>query len=261
MTLNNTNYFRKIVIPILLAQSIPLAFAVPASVDIVAPNNLASVEGNSGDAYPFVSDGNTVRYQEVFDASQFSTLSGGGGIVTGLVLRRNGVNPPINTTITNLQINLSTTTRAPNNLSVVFSQNIGLNEMVVFPNGPFHVFSGESGVPRLFVIEISFSTGFFYNPSAGNLLMDVRNFSGEDSFGLLDGQDTLGDSISRVYAASTIPNNGVNALSGTADSLGLVVDFEVTPVPEPSTWALLVLGGLGMGIASWRKKSRQGGKA
>lgn len=234
------------------------AFAAPTYVEIVAPNSLASVEGNTGDPHPFLNFINTSRYQGVFGASQFSAISQGGGNVTGIVLRVNSPNGFSGSTlITNLQINLSTTQKSPDGLSTVFSENTGVDEKLVFGPRQLGITSGGgNGAPNSFEIPIFFNSTFYYNPSAGNLLMDVRNFSGESGFGFIDAQDTVGDSISRLYASSTLPNNGVNALSGTADSLGPVVEFVVMPVPEPSTWALLVLGGLGMGIACCRKKAR-----
>ena len=81
------------------------------------------------------------------------------------------------------------------------------------------------------------TTPFWYRPEQGNLLLDIKGRSGLTVFpGALDAQSALGDSISRVFANSEI------LTSGTADTLGLVTRFNMTVVPEPSTWALLLTG-------------------
>jgi hypothetical protein len=36
--------------------------------------------------------------------------------------------------------------------------------------------------------------------------------------------------------------------------LGLVTDFEVSAVPEPSTWAMMILGFFGIGFMAYRKR-------
>src|SRR5207247_2265159 len=55
----------------------------------VAPNDLTNTEGNSGSTYPF-GGAAASRYQQVFDASQFSAISSGGGYITGIAFRPNG---------------------------------------------------------------------------------------------------------------------------------------------------------------------------
>jgi hypothetical protein len=68
-------------------------------------------------------------------------------------------------------------------------------------------------------------------------LMDIRGRSGQVfTPGSLDSQTVLGDSISRVFGNSEL------LTSGTADSLGLVTRFDLTTVPEPSTWLLTFFG-------------------
>jgi hypothetical protein len=50
-------------------------------------------------------------------------------------------------------------------------------------------------------------------------------------------------------------------LSADARAAGFTVsfqsDFEAT-VPEPSTWAMLLLGFAGLGFAGWRRASKRG---
>jgi hypothetical protein len=80
-----------------------------------------------------------------------------------------------------IQINLSTITLGADGLSLVFANNLGLNDTIVFARGPLSLssnFSGPVGGPMDFDVVITLTTPFFYDPAAGNLLMDVRNFGG-----------------------------------------------------------------------------------
>ena len=95
--------------------------------------------------------------------------------------------------------------------------------------------TNTSAFPRTFEIVIPFTTPFWYDPSRGNLAMDVITFSGGNSL-ILDGQDTFGDGVGRVFG----PGGGFN---GSVDSFGFATRFGMNVVPEPSTWVLLVLGG------------------
>ena len=67
--------------------------------------------------------------------------------------------------------------------------------------------------------------------------MHIITTTGSGSL-ILDAQDTLGDGVGRVFG----PNGG--PMNGTVDTVGFVTRFGITEVPEPSTWALLVLGGM-----------------
>jgi len=114
--------------------------------------------------------------------------------------------------------------------------------MDIVPRGPFTYNSSGGGGPFSFIF---LPTPFYYDPSQGNLLLDFRNFGGgTTSYGqppftgpaYVDAANILGDRVSSVFA------NDVNAAFGTPSTLGLVTVFAITAVPEPSTWALLILG-------------------
>ena len=47
---------------------------------------------------------------------------------------------------------------------------------------------------------------------------------------------------------------GTGIFSLTADTYSIYLNF--TPVPEPSTYALMALGLMGTGLAAWRKRRR-----
>jgi plastocyanin len=148
------------------------------------------------------------RFQTVYDASQFP-----GGILTiyELRMRPSAVwGHAFTSAIPNLQINLSTTAAQANQLSATFAQNVGTNDTVVF-QGPITVssrFTGPAGGPKEFDIVFPLSTPFNYDPSRGNLLLDVRNLSGS-SAAFVDAGGRLDDGSSRGYAFSSDATNAV----------------------------------------------------
>lgn len=198
----------------------------------VVPNNLEHVEGNSVGWYPFDGLGTGSRYQQVFDASQFSSISNG-GTISSIFIRKNGDSRETTAqTISNLQVNLSTTARGPDSLSRVFAENVGSDDTIVF--GPGRVSldaSGGPGEPENFSANIGhFSASFFYNPRAGNLLLDIRNYSGSVDDGELfrvDGHDATNDSVSSIFGfAANAPN------ASQVSSFGFVTLFGAFPVPD-----------------------------
>jgi hypothetical protein len=98
-----------------LATWVVLAGSVAHAAVIVVPQSLAATEGNSANLLPFsigAAGLSSQRYQQVFAASAFAPLSGP-HFITHLAFRpESGVGHAFSSTISNLQINLSTT-RAP----------------------------------------------------------------------------------------------------------------------------------------------------
>ena len=143
-----------------------------------------------------------------------------------------------------MQISLSTTTRSPDNLSTTFADNVGRDNTTVL-SGPLTLFS-PSGTD--WDIRILFNQPFFFDPNAGNLLMDVRLFSGAPTT-VFDAQESFGDSISSIFAVD------VNSPTATTiTTRGLVAGFLITPVPEPGTLAFLGLSACLCGAAAWRQR-------
>ncbi len=217
---------------------------------MVVPGDLASVEGNANNAFPFNrSNGDTMRYQQVYAASEFS-----GSLLINTILFRpdSFTGSAFSSTIPNIQIDLSTTSNGPDGLSTTFASNVGSDNTSVF-SGSLSLSSTDapgSGNTRAFDIVVNLSTPFFYDPSQGNLLLDVRNFGGVGTT-QFDAVQTSSDSISRVLSFN------VNSGTGLGDTLGLVTAFDgVSSVPEPSTLALLGMASLGMIGYSWQRKRK-----
>lgn len=190
-----------------------------ASGSVTTPGNVTTVEGNSDNLYPF--NGEPIRYQQVIAATEFS---GGAGWIKQIALRPDGASGnAFSETLTNVQINLSTTATAPNNISKTFAQNIGKDETVVYSGAlPLSsAFSGPDGGPMDFDIVITLQTPFWYDSTAGNLLLDVRNFSGGKT-SQLDAQDAP-DTTSRVWSLDV--NSPTATQTDPYPSAGLVLRF------------------------------------
>lgn len=225
----------------------------------IAPGNLHNIEGDANRGLPFNSSYfgmSSLRYQQVFAAKEFSSFTEPFLIAQILFRPDAAMGKSFSSTLPNISINLSTTKKAPDGLSTIFANNIGSDDKVVF-NGPLSfssTFTGGATKPKNFDIAINLATPFLYNPSAGNLLLDVRNFAGGFST-QFDAEDTFGDSISRVVSTQ------VRASRGAADTSGLVTKFITTAavpsvpsktVPEPAS-LLGILAVAAFGVTSTPK--------
>lgn len=240
---------------LLLAAFVGLAaFAPTASADlIVVPNSLAAVEGNSNNGFPFNITPfglASQRYQQVYNANQFTNA----GMITAITFRPDAdTGNAFASVLSNVQINLSTTSAGPDGLSSTFASNVGGNNQTVF-SGALALSSADTAGPggtRAFDITIALNTPFFYDPSQGNLLLDVRNFAGGTTT-QFDAHTVTGDSISRGF---TNVVGGVGNATGLTDTSGLVTQFQIQAVPEPVS--MIVFGGLAVaGIVGYRRRKQ-----
>jgi hypothetical protein len=196
-----------------------LASAVWAASTVTSPGIVASAEGNFDNLYPF--NGAPMRYQQVISASEFNT---GAGWINQIRLRPDGINgSAFSETLASIQINLSTTNKSPNNLNKTFSKNTGNDETVVYSGSlPLSsAFIGPTGGPMNFDVVIPLQTPFYYDPAAGNLLLDVRNYSGGRTT-QFDAQDAP-DTTARVWSLDVNSTTAVD--SEPYPSAGLVLQF------------------------------------
>jgi hypothetical protein len=200
-----------------LASTAPEAASAQNSVTI--PHGVANAEGNSDNRIPF--GGDPMRYQQVFMASEF----GGARWITGFALRPDAATgAKFSETLSEVEIRISTTGRSTSSLSRDFADNVGTDEALVF-SGQLTLASsldGPADGPKDFDAVVRFSRPFWYDPKAGNLLLEVRN-----SYG---GRTTQFDAHDAPDTVARIWNYGADATTAKADdpypSVGLVVRFD-----------------------------------
>ena len=198
----------------------------------VVPRAQEAVEGNLGNSLPFYSASgfSTIRYQQVYAASEFEGL--GPVLIKRIAFRPNavdgsgsGVGQAFPPTQVDLQINLSTTSAAPDGLSLTFADNAGPDETVVV-SGPIPLssaFDGPLGGPKSFDVVIDLTTAFLYDPAKGNLLLDVRNLS-TTTTSFIDMAYTAGDSVSRVSTSNL--SRVDSPIADFGDTGGLITRLE-----------------------------------
>lgn len=228
---------KKISMGVVSCAIITLGTGALAQAAIIVPNELEAIEGNVNNGFPFSLDFEG-RYQQVFAASDFASLLEP-QLITQIAFRPDSdFGEAFSSTLSNILINLSTTTSVPDNLSSTFADNVGADNTTVF-SGSLALSSADEGPapgPKNFDIVINLQNPFLYDPTKGNLLLDVKNFVAGTTT-QFDAQDFTifnedFDSISRLFSFD--PNSATAEFN---DSIGLVTQFTFASksVPEPST--------------------------
>lgn len=202
--------------------------AAPAFAVTTIP--VAPGTGNTANCFPFTCNFNGT-YQQVYASSAFT----GPLTFDTLTFFANQSFPGITNT-GNYAISLYYSANPVDGLSATFANNRGA---LIGSLGSFAL----SGQALNGSSPLSFTGALInYNPSLGNLLLDVSATTIVGGSSFMDAQSTA-DSISR-------------ASIGT-DTLGLVTRFSLTAapaVPEPTTWMLMLIGMAGVGFSMRRKK-------
>jgi hypothetical protein len=189
----------------------------------------------TGNSFPFGYDfgGTNTRYQQVYDASNFA-----GPIDIAKITFFKTVVPGGSLASGDYTFSLSTTSVAVNALDPVnFDNNLGPDNQL------FNVFTLAGGLAPT---ELSFAgTPFDYDPTSGNLLLDIQiaGFSHSGGAAAFDARNgTAGGIFSSAHNFSSSP---------ATDNFGLVTAF--APVPEPTA---AVLFGVGFALVSGAMRSR-----
>jgi hypothetical protein len=108
-----------------------------------------------------------------------------------------------------------------------------------------NVFNGAAPTAADGKLTFNLISAFHYDPTQGDLMLTIRN----ESF---DGYSNS------FYLDADIGNPNMNfrgALYPYEYNQGLVTGFNaVAPVPEPSTWAMMILGFAGVGFMAYRRR-------
>jgi hypothetical protein len=228
----------------MLCGAAPQSEASP--ITLVVPNANAMMAGNA----PLIIGGPSpgVHFEEVFASNQFT----GPMLITEAVLRSAPGFGALSASSPSFDVMLSTTSASPSTLSGTFSANIGSNQTTVY-NAPLSVSdagcAGPSPCP--FDLFLPFSAPFLYDPSQGSLLLDYLEEPGLIAeSGALDFQGFPGFTGPLAFLA----NQSLSATTGTLGPGGLVIEFVGTPVPEPATLTLTIMGLAGAAVTRYRRR-------
>ena len=201
-------------------------------VRIVAPAGLESSDGSLS----VPNEANlVVRTQELWAASDFGDLPEGGAWLIGYADRLDASATNGATLTQDVTISISTSPR--DSIARSYDANIGDDVVQVFSGEVTRQYQVADGSTNPFGTPFVFETPFFYDPSKGDLLLDLQFNGGSGSSVVYDSHD-IGS-----------PAGNFGSLSG-ASSDGFFNDHIVTEfifdVPEPSGLSLGMIGCLGL---------------
>lgn len=237
---------------------------------VLVPGNLANTEGNlntisalslgAGFFAPYI----TGRFQEVFDASQFSVF-GTGQTITQVAFRGDKDNVPNGgrSSLDDIEVRLSTSSKTPQTLSSTYVDNANADAVLVYSGAITFLRGYDAGTPRSFNYIIPLQAGFVYNPALGGLLLDVRviqglNSSSQSPVPTFD-YSTTTSSLGMVRSKSTISTGYSDPTGTVSNGQGFPVQFtyEPTAAPEPATLMMMGTGGAGLLLAGLVRRRRQ----
>jgi hypothetical protein len=166
------------------------------------------------------------EYQQIYDADRFP----GASLITQIGFTASSGLSAVNVTY-NLSVGLGVTERT--------SDSPGSD----FASGFTPVFSGST-VAHItmpsddFDFLLPLTTPFLYDPALGNLLLDINVFSATGPANLLPRLTFRVDDQQGSMSLVFLSNGSVSAEAHN----GLITQFTVNPVPEPTTAGMLLLG-------------------
>src|SRR5436190_6475389 len=168
--------------PRISAATLCLALSILSRADLLPglyiPSDSRDRDANSFSRLPFGYDyPKVVRCQQVYNAPSFSAVPVGGAFITAIFFRGD-CSPCWVPFVTNLQVNLSITSKAADQLSALFAENTGQDETVV-THATNYIPTGHWGLPTCptpsgFGNPINLDVPFYYDPARGNLLLELR---------------------------------------------------------------------------------------
>ena len=218
--------------------------------DVVLPSSFESTEGTLFEETALGFSAN--RIQLAYGVSELQDLNVGDRI-TGLTFRIDSDSGGLATqTINEYEIRLSESQNLPGSLSTIFAENRGADEVVV-RSGNLTINSTDwttGGSPNAFGAIIPFSTSYIYQ--GGPLLLEYAH----------DGFPLGGTMIDAAFDPSLDTHTlvGTDFSSTTADfqdvvNAAIVVQFQVSAVPELSSVAMLSL--VGLSFLGYRRRRLQ----
>jgi len=218
------------------AAGLVMTATTTAQLTHTIPNGTATRAGNTSNAFPWGSDAAGwpgLRLMAVYGSVNFTAATP--PITVPIVISRlkwrvqDGTQSWSGGTFATASVSLSTAAVSWSSVTTNFATNHGPDLTLAY-QGPVTVVGGTSngvGVVPPYVVDIHLTTPFVYDPSHGDLVIDVdypgfTNFTG-GAPGQMDVEGT-GSNSSRIYASSFYP-----AANGTTVNHGPVVELEYLP--------------------------------
>jgi hypothetical protein len=232
---------------------LPLSLPVFGQV-VVAPTAFASTEGGTSSTFTPLGGAFGLTEQILIEQSALGLTAG--DTITGIAFRPDGggsgTTPASPISYTDYSISIGQAGRTAETMSATFSDNLPSPTLVrsgglTIPANSFTLGS----TPNSFGPVLTFTTPFQY--TGGDLVFEFRTVSGTSSTTPnMDTDATPAKGFGTTY-------NSVFAADGTATSgsqfVAPIVGLQVTPVPEPTTWALVT--GLSLGAFGFVRRIRK----
>jgi hypothetical protein len=250
-------------LPLAAALLLGAAGMTGAAATPITTDTPSAAPGNAQGPAPFrFFGGGGSHVQQVYESQLFGNF-GGARSISALAFRTfAGASPNAffgnQLTISDVRISLSTTGRGDetgNTLGSSFADNVGADQMLVYSGA----LTLTTTSPGSFDYIVTLQNAFTYDPSLGNLLLEVliptsATVGGNGILGFLtfDQANTLNDGI-----FSVVNTTDGGAASGTPDTAGAITRFisNEVAVPEPLSLAVFGAGLMGLGLARRRRTS------
>jgi hypothetical protein len=153
-------------------------------------------------------------------------------------------------------VQIGTATNSMANRSTTFAANLGADTETVLSGAQTITMAvdGHAGQTKGFGITFNFLTPFNYDPSKGDLVLDMYL----PDVGLYADMDYVPDYVPAASQLGVV-YAGDHSATGGVYSGGPVTQFTFAPlvaggVPEPASWALMIAGLGGVGAALRRRR-------
>jgi hypothetical protein len=182
------------------------------------------------------------QIQELFRASSLTPTWQGPVSITAIAFRVNDGNiPRYNSVIPQLEVRLSTSSRAPEQMVLNYLQNRGPDEKTVYLHSSVAL-SGASRQPiNPFDLRLTFDQPFFYDSRSGNLFMYISTGTG----GAFPGASTIDSQGFSDLSSTPVAAVGESLPAGGGQLVlpySLITQFSWVSVPEPSSLTFMFAG-------------------
>ncbi len=214
-------------------------------IKVVSPASFQDKEGEGQSTVLGGGPGTDIRFQQFYRAANFTGSAPNGGYIKEISFRTDGPlgGSSLAAVLTHVEIHLGYA-GGFNQISREYAKNEGPGYLLVY-SGSLQIPATRSGQ---YDVSLVLQTPFYYNPQAGNLMLDYVNFG----FGALTGpymdRTDLPSETATLYGGR-FSFEGIGVSAG-----GLITRFSIDAVPEPGSAALFVLGGVILAVVRRRSE-------